>query len=61
MAAQHDPIIHCASTSEPSTQEAGYERLLAEAERELHLFLTADGTVVLTAPAHIVTATKPRR
>jgi SAM-dependent methyltransferase len=40
--------------------EAGHKRLLAEAERELRHFLTGDGTVVLTAPAHIVTATKPR-
>ena len=39
--------------------EAGYARLLAEAERELRPFVTADGTVVLSAPAHIVTAVKP--
>ncbi len=39
--------------------EAGYARLLAEAERELGSFKAADGTVVLSAPAHIVTATKP--
>jgi SAM-dependent methyltransferase len=39
--------------------EAGYARLLAEAERELGRFRAADGTVVLSAPAHIVTATKP--
>ena len=40
--------------------DAGYARLLVEAERELRPFVAADGTVVLSAPAHIVTVTKPR-
>jgi len=39
--------------------EAGYARLLAAADRELRPFVTAQGTVVFSAPAHIVTATKP--
>ena len=39
--------------------EAGYKRLLAEAERELRPFVLADGTVAFALPAHIVTATKP--
>ena len=39
--------------------EAGFARLLAEAERELRPYVRADGAVVLSAPAHIVTAAKP--
>ena len=39
--------------------DARFERLLAEAEKVLRPFLTADGTVAFEAPAHIVTATKP--
>ncbi len=39
--------------------DAQYEQLLAEAQRVLKPFVTADGTVAFSAPAHIVTATKP--
>jgi hypothetical protein len=41
--------------------ESQYERLLQEAERVLQPFVAADGTVVFRVPAHIVTATKPKR
>jgi len=37
---------------------AQFERLLPEAERALRQFVTADGAVAFSAPAHIVTATK---
>jgi ubiquinone/menaquinone biosynthesis C-methylase UbiE len=39
--------------------DAQYERLLKEAEHDLRRFTIADGTVVFSAPAHIVTAAKP--
>jgi SAM-dependent methyltransferase len=35
-----------------------FDRLLQEAERALQRFTTAEGTVVFSAPAHIVTAAK---
>ncbi|MCL5994980.1 MAG: methyltransferase domain-containing protein [Chloroflexi bacterium] len=38
--------------------DAQFERLLQEAGRALQPFVTADGTVAFSAPAHIVTATK---
>jgi ubiquinone/menaquinone biosynthesis C-methylase UbiE len=38
--------------------EAQYERLLQEAEITLQPFVTAQGTVAFSAPAHIVTAIK---
>jgi hypothetical protein len=41
--------------------DAGYERLLGEAERALALFVVTDGTVAFPMRAHIVTATKPTR
>jgi ubiquinone/menaquinone biosynthesis C-methylase UbiE len=37
---------------------AQFDRLLTEAEQVLRPFVTADGTVAFSAPAHIVTATK---
>jgi SAM-dependent methyltransferase len=40
--------------------EAGYDRLLAEAERELRRFATPDGSVALAMPGHIAAATIPR-
>jgi hypothetical protein len=40
--------------------EAGYQRLLDEAERDLRPFVTAEGTVAFDLPAHIVTTTKRR-
>ena len=40
--------------------EAGYQRLLAEAERDLRPFVTAEGRVAFNLPAHIVTTTKRR-
>jgi SAM-dependent methyltransferase len=40
--------------------EAGYRRLLAEAERELRAFVAPDGTATFAMPAHIVTTTKRR-
>jgi ubiquinone/menaquinone biosynthesis C-methylase UbiE len=39
--------------------DAQFDRLLKEAEQVLRRFTTAEGTVVFSAPAHIVTATKP--
>jgi SAM-dependent methyltransferase len=38
--------------------DAQFDLLLREAERVLRPFVTADGTVEFSAPAHIVTATK---
>jgi SAM-dependent methyltransferase len=38
--------------------DAGVERLVGEAERELGRFVTADGTVAFPAPAHIAVVTK---
>ncbi len=40
--------------------DAGFERLVAEAERELQRFVTPEGKVAFSAPAHIVTASKPQ-
>ena len=45
-------------TAADMIDEAGFERFLAEAERELRAFVTADGSVSFSAPAHIVTTTK---
>ncbi len=45
-------------TASDMIDDAGFERLLAEAERELRPFVTTDGTVSFSAPAHIVTTTK---
>jgi ubiquinone/menaquinone biosynthesis C-methylase UbiE len=39
-------------------EDAQFDLLLKEAERVLRRFVTADGTVAFSAPAHIVTATK---
>jgi ubiquinone/menaquinone biosynthesis C-methylase UbiE len=39
--------------------DAQFDRLLTEAQRALRRFTIAEGTVVFSAPAHIVTATKP--
>jgi ubiquinone/menaquinone biosynthesis C-methylase UbiE len=39
--------------------DAQFDRLLKEAERALRRFTTAEGTVVFSASAHIVTAAKP--
>jgi hypothetical protein len=39
--------------------DAQFDRLLKEVERVLRRFTTAEGTVVFSASAHIVTATKP--
>jgi SAM-dependent methyltransferase len=36
--------------------DAQFEQLLREAERDLRRFTTAEGTVVFSAPVHIVTA-----
>ena len=41
-----------------SIDDAQYARLLDEAKRSLARFVTADGSVRFSAPAHIVTATK---
>jgi ubiquinone/menaquinone biosynthesis C-methylase UbiE len=38
--------------------EDGFERLLAQAQRPLHRFVAADGSVCFPARAHIVTAVK---
>jgi SAM-dependent methyltransferase len=38
--------------------DAQYQRLLQEAEKELRQFVTPEGTVAFRLPAHIVTATK---
>ena len=38
--------------------DAQYQRLLPEAEKELRQFVTPEGTVAFRLPAHIVTATK---
>ncbi len=40
--------------------EAGYRRLLGEAERELRTFVAPNGTVAFAMSAHIVTMTKSR-
>jgi hypothetical protein len=40
--------------------DAGHEKILREAERELRPFAGDDGAVSFAMPAHIVTATKPR-
>ena len=42
-----------------SWRGAGYERLLAGAERDLRSFVVADGTVAFALLAHIITAAKP--
>lgn len=47
-------------TMAETIDETGYQRLLAEAERELRRFSGVDGTVTFGMPAHIVVATKPR-
>lgn len=47
-------------TASDLIDDNGFEQLVAEAERELQRFVAADGTVSFSAPAHIVTATKPR-
>jgi hypothetical protein len=39
--------------------EAGYRRLLHEAQRELYPFTTSDGSVTFSMPGHIGTASKP--
>lgn len=39
-------------------EEELIQRILAEAERVLHRYVTPEGSVVFEAPAHIVTATK---
>ena len=39
--------------------DAGFERLLAEAKQELGEFVTADGTIAFPAPALFVSYTKP--
>ena len=44
-------------TTADMIDEAGFQRLLAEAERELRAFVRADGTVAFSAPAHIITTT----
>ena len=36
-----------------------YELMLREAQQELVIFVTAEGTVAFPAPAHCVTASKP--
>lgn len=45
-------------TLSDSINEAQYEHLLGEAEKELQPFVRADRTVEFRAPAHIVTATR---
>lgn len=47
-------------TAADMVDEAGFERLMAEAEGELQRFVKEDGAVEFSAPAHIVTFTKPR-
>jgi len=47
-------------TASDLVDDAGFERLIAAAKRELQRFVTPEGTVVFDAPAHMVTATKPR-
>lgn len=47
-------------TASDLIDEAGFERLVTEAERDLQRFVGADGQVAFPAPAHIVTATKSR-
>lgn len=46
-------------TASDAVDEAGFERLVAEAERTLQRFVTEEGSVAFSAPAHIVTAAKP--
>lgn len=46
-------------TASDLIDDAGFERLLAEAERELQRFVAPNGEVFFNAPAHIVTAIKP--
>ncbi|MGE0820587.1 MAG: methyltransferase domain-containing protein [Candidatus Binatia bacterium] len=45
-------------TAADMIDEAGFDRLLAEAEHALQSFVTGEGTVAFSAPAHIVTTTK---
>lgn len=40
-------------------EDAQLDLLLREAERELNRFVTADGAVQFSSPAHIITASKP--
>lgn len=47
-------------TASDQIDNAGFDRLVAEAEREMQRFVTPDGTVAFEAPAHIVTASKLR-
>lgn len=47
-------------TASDLIDDDGFERLVAAAERTLQRFVTADGGVSFSAPAHIVTATKSR-
>ena len=47
-------------TASDQIDDAGFDLLVAEAERELQRFVTPDGTVVFEAPAHIVSVAKPR-
>jgi len=46
-------------TADDLIDDAGFERLVTEAEEHLQQFVAADGTVSFSAPAHIVTATTP--
>jgi SAM-dependent methyltransferase len=45
-------------TLDDMIDETQFQHLLAEAEKVLQPFVSADGTVAFTAPAHIVTAVK---
>ena len=46
-------------TQDDAIDEEQYELLVKEAQQELTSFLTAEGTVVFSTPAHIVTTIKP--
>ncbi len=46
-------------TIDEEIEDEKYERLLREARQELASFVTPEGTVAFSTPAHIVTASKP--
>ncbi len=46
-------------TIDEAIEDEKYERLLQEARQELASFVTPEGTVAFSTPAHIVTASKP--
>jgi len=46
-------------TMDEEIDDAKYEQLLREAQQDLAEFVTPEGTVAFSTPAHIVTASKP--